>query len=121
MGRAQYTLLLKTDCSREQLEAAWYEWNNMKGRRADYERANLMQAGTDTWGCQWATYREIQRGLYGPTDVHEDFLKKWLEQGLKEAREDSNWVMFEAVEELLEEIPRARKNPVDILFGVDSE
>jgi hypothetical protein len=121
MGETQRHLLeTTTTCNHSLLAIAWGKWEALLGYKySEYQRIGLI-CGSVNWGNQWQTYYEIQKGLYGNTDEHHAWLRKWQEDGELETAEDPGWEMFWDVCHLLEEQGRPMRDENEV-YGWDPD
>ena len=100
----QYELLLKVpDCDKSKLEIAWAEWRRLgEYKNGEEQRKNLFHTSRDH-GERWLLYHSIRDGLASTGRARRAFEDVWSASALDEMQENSDWEMWQGVEEMLEE------------------
>ena len=96
-----YELLLKVpDCDKHKLELAWTEWRRLgKYQNGETQRKDLFYTSRD-WALRWVLYQSIREGLAGTRGSRRAFEAKWTSMALQEMEDNSDWEMWEEIEEL---------------------
>lgn len=99
----QYELLLKVpECDKLKLEQAWTEWQRLgEYKHGEDQRKDLFYTSRDMVE-QWLFCQSLKEGLASTRGARRAFESEWTSRALEQMEEDSDWEMWDEVEELLE-------------------